>query len=456
MAPDPFFLYNAPVSQDPALSVLHLADFEDPRVGEQVLSLAAGQRERGHTVAVAGPLNRRLQERLRRLQVRWSVLPWPSAPDAPPPPEATAQLARLLTARPPDLLHAHGLTALQLAEPALRQTPRPPASLHPAGEPQAKSPLPAGSAPGGRAPALVTSLYHFPRRLPYLERRRFRRLLRSTLGEGAALLLSSQADRQALLALLGRRGEGAQVVYPAVPETALPSGVEVGQLRRRLGLTSHAAVVGYRTAFEDAEYEIFLDAAARVHAALPNVEFAFLGDGPRRAAAQARAHERGLSGASIFLGRPRSLAEALSALNLLVVLSDAEAAHLDALQALGYGLPLVAARAGVLEELLSQMPLAHLVPPGDPEALAAALFSALHLTPRPGGDDPVVTESGRTAGLEQLLVSRDFWDLDQPWERTAHRPPAAATLPAALLPFLPAAATDRVLAVYRKILPPPD
>ena len=444
-------------------------------MGEQVLALAAGQQERGLMVAGAGPLNRRLQERLRRLGARWSVLPWPTVPEAPPPPGAAQQLARLLAARPPDLLHAHGLTALQLAVQALRLTPassRPVAPELP-GEPPTKSPLPLGRGSGGRAvsplplgrgpggraggrPGLVASLYQFPRRLPLRERLSRRRLLGAVLGEGAALLLPSQADRQALIALVGRRGEGAEVVYPAVPETTRPSGVEVGQLRRRLGLTSHAAVVGYRTSFEDAEYEVFLAAAARVHAALPNVEFAFLGEGPRQAAAQARAHELGLSGATIFLGRPRSLGEALSALNALVVLSDAEAAHLDALQALGYGLPVIATRADVLAELLAGLPFTHLVPPGDPEALAGALLAALHLLPGTGGDEPVITESGRTAGLEQFLVSRDFWDLDQPWQRTAHQPAAAATTPEALLPFLPAAAAERVLAVYRRVLGRPD
>jgi glycosyltransferase involved in cell wall biosynthesis len=424
------------VPEDASLSLLHLADLEDPRVGEQVLALAAGQTALGHTVAVAGPLNRRLQERLRRLQerlrrleVRWSVLPWPDVAQAPPPAGAAPQLARLVVARPPDLIHAHGLTALQAATQAR------------------------GLVPGDSRPALIASLYQVPRRLPFRERRRWRRLLGPVLREDSALLLPSQADRQALIALVGRRGERAEVVYPAVPETARPSGVEVGQLRRRLGITSHAAVVGCRTSFDDAEYETFLRAAARVHAALPNVEFAFLGEGPRRPEAQARAHELGLTGATVFLGRPRSRAEALSALNALVVLSDADAAHLDALQALGYGLPVIAARAGVLAELLGSLPGTQLVPPDDPEALAAALLRALHLIPRAGAEDQIETESGRVAALDQFLVSTEFWDLDQPWQRTAHHPaPPASAFPEALRPFLPAAATERVLAVYRRVL----
>jgi glycosyltransferase involved in cell wall biosynthesis len=412
-----------------ALSILQLADLEDPRVGEQVLSLAAGLSALGHAVTVAGPLNKRLQERLRRLGVRWARLPWPEAAEAVPWRGTAQQLARLLEGRPPDLVHAHGAIALRLAATATSRLP------------------------AERRPALVTSLYRVPRHLSPLARWRRRRDLRPALGPGAAVLLSSQADKQALLALLGPAAERAEVVYPAVPETARPSGVEVGLVRRRLGLTAHAAVVGLRTSFQDAEYATLLRAAARVHETLPNVEFAFLGEGPRQAEAQRLAHELGLGGATVFLGRPRSMAEALGALNALALLSDAEGAPLEALQALGYGLPVIAAQVGALAELLEGMPRTQLVPTDDPQALTAALLAALHLIPAGEPAETVETESGRLAGLEQFLVSRRFWDLDRPWQRTA-APLAHAErdLPSALARFLPEAVTRQTLAVYRAVL----
>ena len=224
-------------------------------------------------------------------------------------------------------------------------------------------------------------------------------------------------------------------------------------LRRRLGLTGHAAVVGFRTAFQDEEYRTLLQAAAGVHDKLPNVEFAFLGEGPRLAAAQELAHQLGLSGATVFFGRPRSMSEALSALNALALVSDAEAAHLDALQALGQGLPVIAARVGTLAEVLEGMPRVQFVPPEEAEALAAALLAALHLIPAGEAYEQVETEPGRLAGLEQFLVSREFWDLDQPWQVTAHRPSRAGPAPpAALRRFLPEAVTERVLGIYRRVL----
>ena len=410
------------------LAILHLADLEDPRVSEQVLALAAGLVAQRHHVTIAGRLNRRLRERLARLQVRWTTLPWPEETDAPPERAAGQQLARLLAGRPPDVVHAHGLTALPLATAALAQLP------------------------AGLRPALIASLYSVPRQLPWLKRRRLHRVLLPAVGARAALLLVSRADQEALRPVLGEAVARTEVVYPAVPETSRPAGVEIGQLRRRMGLYGQAAVVGLRTSFEDAEYETLLQAAARVHGALPNVEFAVIGDGPRLAEAQELAHQLGLSGAAIFLGRPRSMNEAISALNALVVASDAEAAHLEALQALGYGMPVVAARVGALEELLGDMPRAHLVPPGDPEALAAALQQALHVLPVGEIMDQVETEPGRLAGLEQFLVSRAFWDLDQPWERTAHQPTRTQPASEALRRFLPEAVTDRVVSLYRRAL----
>jgi len=416
------------LSEPITLSILQLADLEDPRVGEQVLALAAGLTVQGQAVTIAGRLNKRLQERLRRLGVRWTLLPWPQRLGDFPSRATARQLSRQLATRPPDLIHAHGLTALRLATAAFRHLRAP-------------------------RPALVTSLYHVPRRLPWFERLRRRRELAPALAPGTALLLTSQADQQALLSLLGPRAARAEVLYPAVPETTRPSGVEIGQLRRRLGLTGHAAVVGFRTTFQDLEYRTLLQAAAHVHEEVPNVEFAFLGEGPRRPEAEAYAHQLGLSGAAVFLGRPRSMAEALSALNALALLRDAEAAHLDALQALGYGLPVVAAQVGALGELLAGLPRVHLVPPDDPEALAAALLDALHLIPTGQPSEQVETEPGRLAGLEQFLVSREFWDLDQPWQRTAHRPTRPdAALPASLRRFLPEAVTDQLLEVYRRAL----
>ncbi len=417
------------VPQQPGLSILQLADLEDPRLGESVLSLAAGLVALGQTVRVAGRLNQRLQERLRRLGIRWSLLPWPETSEPSAERLAAQQLARRLATLPTDLVHAHGLTAYRLAARALSHL----------------------SAP--RRPPLVTSLYDVPRHLSPLARRRIRRELRSTLGLGAALILSSQADKRALVTLVGSSGERAAVVYPALPDMAKPGGAETGLARRRLGLTSHAAVVGMRSSFEDSEYVTLLQAAARVHEALPNVEFVFLGTGPQEAEAQRLAHELGLSGATVFLGRPRSMAEAVSTLNTLALLDDAGGAHLEALQALGYGLPVIAGRVGALPELLEGMPGAQLVAVDDPEGLAVALLRALHLVPTERPEEAVETESGRLAGLEQFLVSRHFWDLDRPWQRTAAPLPRAADdLPPAMARFLPEAISRQTLALYCNVL----
>ncbi len=415
-------------SEAAPISVVQVADLEDGRVGDQVLVLAAGLVEKGQRVSVAGQMNKRLQERLRRLGVRWSVLPWPEEERGASLRTAVRQLARLLVTRPVDLLHVHGFTALRIAVEALRLL-------------------------ASDRPRLVASLYDLPQQMDRLQRRRLPQALRRAPVPGATVLVASQAEHEALVALVGSLAAGAQVVYPAVPDVSRPSGVEAGLLRRRLGLRGDAAVVGLRTAFQDTEYATLLQAAARVHEALPNVEFVLLGEGPRLPEAREYAHQLGLSGGTVFLGRPRSMGEAISVLNALALVSDADAAHLDALQALGYGLPVIAPQGGVLAELLAGVARVHLVPAEDPEALAGALQAVLHLVPAGEVGESVETESGRFAGLEQFLVSREFWDLDQPWQRTAHRPePHGAELEGPLRRFLPEAVAARVLGVYRTVL----
>ncbi len=410
-------------------SLLLLADFDDPQIGEQVLGQAEGLTDRGLAVTVVGSLTRREQDRLGRRLIRWARLELGSEPHEAVHRRAAEQLRRLLASRPFDVVHVHGYLPLTVAVAAG------------AGRP------PAGS------PRLVASLYSVPRPSSLWSRWRQRRSLRPLLLACTRILLSSHADREALAALAGPLTGRMEVLYPTVLPGGRPSGVETGLLRRRLGLSGHAAVIGLSTTFSDREYEVFLQAAGQVQADLPNVEFAFLGEGPLRAVAEQAAHQAGLGGACIFLGRPRSVIEALSVLNALVVLSDSGAAHLHALQALAFGMPVIAARVGALSELLEPVPLAHLLPPGDVAGLARSLAVALHTIPSQASLLDHENEAERVPSLEQFLVSRDYWDLDQPWTRGATRPVVRQTgLAKGLARYQPEVVLDHLLEIYSRVL----
>ncbi|HEX3434256.1 MAG TPA: glycosyltransferase family 4 protein [Solirubrobacteraceae bacterium] len=116
---------------------------------------------------------------------------------------------------------------------------------------------------------------------------------------------------------------------------------------------------------------------------MAGVRLVIAGDGPERAALQARARElRAPAGASAahasteavtFAGRvdEQELARLRAGASLAIVPSrSAETFGLAAAEAMAAGLPVVASRAGALGELLDERAL---VAPGDADALAAAI-----------------------------------------------------------------------------------
>ncbi|MFL6194051.1 MAG: glycosyltransferase family 4 protein [Thermoanaerobaculia bacterium] len=103
------------------------------------------------------------------------------------------------------------------------------------------------------------------------------------------------------------------------------------------------------------------------------------GDGEHRAALEARAAELGLGDAVVFLGscdaaRVRALLRGAAA---LVVPSIYEGMPLVVLEALEAGVPVVASRVSGIPEVVVDGEAGWLVPPEEPEALAAALEEVL-------------------------------------------------------------------------------
>jgi glycosyltransferase involved in cell wall biosynthesis len=101
------------------------------------------------------------------------------------------------------------------------------------------------------------------------------------------------------------------------------------------------------------------------------------GSGPLSSAVAARIDELALAGAVTITGRiPRGeLTSLFLQASAVVVPSEYEGFGLPALEAMNLGIPLIAADAGSLPEVVGDAGL--LVPPRDPEALAAAMISVL-------------------------------------------------------------------------------
>ena len=169
--------------------------------------------------------------------------------------------------------------------------------------------------------------------------------------------------------------------------TVVPNGVDLARfapgpadpaLGRALALDLAVPVVGYFGRLEHGKgVDVLLEAAARLHGRLP-ATFLFAGEGPLREALAARAASVGLS--VRFAGQRGDVPALLRLCAVVVLPSRQEAFGRVLIEAMASGVPVIATSVGGIPEVCVDGVTALLVPPEQPEALAAAI--ALTLTDR--------------------------------------------------------------------------
>ncbi|MGU3495157.1 glycosyltransferase [Xanthobacteraceae bacterium A53D] len=166
--------------------------------------------------------------------------------------------------------------------------------------------------------------------------------------------------------------------------------------RAALGLPPDVPVVGAAGRLEEVKgQDVLLRAMVRVIGHLPSAHLVLAGDGSKRAELEALAAELGLAGRVTFLGYRSDMETVFPAFDICVLPSRAEGLPLSVLEAQACGIPMVASDVGSVREGLAPG-TSRLVPPGDPEALGAAiadLFAALKAHPPANGPRAFVTEN---------------------------------------------------------------
>lgn len=123
-----------------------------------------------------------------------------------------------------------------------------------------------------------------------------------------------------------------------------------------------------------------LDAFARLQASHPEARLRIVGGGPELPRLRARARELGLGDRVTFLGEvpdDGAVRREYLAADLFCLPSLQEGFGIAYLEAMAAGLPVVATRAAAVPEVVPDGEVGLLVPPRDPEALAAALARLL-------------------------------------------------------------------------------
>ncbi|TVP44903.1 MAG: glycosyltransferase family 1 protein [Gemmatimonadales bacterium] len=210
----------------------------------------------------------------------------------------------------------------------------------------------------------------------WLQRRAYRKfdrvvavseVLASELGAGAL-------DRSRIVTIGNARSRPADLADPAAA-------------RHTLGAPADAFHVGWigRMSHEKAP-DLMLEALRILSEGgrVPTLHATMIGDGRERAALQARTGELGLGDRIRWPGGIAGAASLLRGFDVVAMSSRTEGTPIVALEAMITGVPLVATRVGGIPALAGEE-AALLVPPEDPEALAAAIES-VHAGPAAAGE----------------------------------------------------------------------
>jgi len=197
---------------------------------------------------------------------------------------------------------------------------------------------------------------------------RFLRLTRGWALRRASRVLSPSAYLRGIALGWGLEPERVSVLPNPSPE--IPPLSPRDELRAQLGLEGPTLVFAGRLGVQKA-LGVALDALA----AVPGVTLAIAGDGPERERLRRRARELGLDGRARFLG-------AVSRETVLRLFRAADASLLSSswenfphtvVEALAVGTPVIATAVGGVPEVVRDEENGLLVPPNDPDALAAAI-----------------------------------------------------------------------------------
>ncbi|MBI3030239.1 MAG: glycosyltransferase family 4 protein [Candidatus Rokubacteria bacterium] len=150
------------------------------------------------------------------------------------------------------------------------------------------------------------------------------------------------------------------------------------ELRRGLGLPAGVPVVGSVGRFVAYKgYAYLLEAARLVRQKIPEARWILVGDGELRGELEAQCRRLGLDGAVTFAGWRERVGDYLALFDLFVLPSLGEHFGRVLLEAMAMGKAVVATDAGGVPEIVRHGETGLLVPPADPEAMAAAVVSLL-------------------------------------------------------------------------------
>ena len=342
----------------------------------QLLSAAKELRARGHEVRIVsltplGPMG---------LQAREAGLPTESLemPRGFPDPRGLLRLARLVRAWRPDVIHSHMVHANLLARAVRLVAP---------------------------VPALVSTIHNV------YEGGRLRM--------AAYRLSNGLVDHMTIVSQAAYDRFVRERIVPARLLRLVPNGVDTArfraaapgvreEVRRSLGVGDEFMWLAVGRFEVAKDYPTMVRAFAIVRATEPRANLVLVGRGSLQTETEALVRELGVQGIH-FAGVRNDVPEVMSAADGYVMSSAWEGMPMVLLEAAAAGLPIVSTRVGGNHEVVLQEQTGLLVPPSDPDALAAAM---LRVTRLPDAERHQMGERGR----EHIRAHYDLTRVAERWE----------------------------------------
>lgn len=207
-------------------------------------------------------------------------------------------------------------------------------------------------------------------------RRPYHNLLDRTTAPFCRIVVSnSQAGRNMLMRKVGMAPEKVCVIPNGIPAAA-PMPRE--KAREMLGFSGEAILIGAAGNLRVPKgYHYLLPAFREVTLKYPDAKLLIAGEGPLKKELERFGRGMGLAGKIFFLGFLKELTPFYSGIDLFVMPSLWEGMPVALLEALSYGIPVVATRVSGIPEVVTDGAEGFLVEPANPQQIATRILELL-------------------------------------------------------------------------------
>lgn len=238
----------------------------------------------------------------------------------------------------------------------------------------------------------------------------YSRLERRNARSADRVFVTSRYAARAVVEAYGLDADRVRIAPEAVDEDVLRRATAAGE-EEPLPADRSPVILSVARQYRRKDTPTLLRAFGRVLAELPEARLRIVGDGPCLPASRRLARDLGLADAVTFTGALESTAELdgeYRRARVFCLPSRQEGFGIVFLEAMAYGLPIAAASAGAVPEVVRARHTALLVPPGDAVRLANALVRLLtdrSLATRLGSAGP-----DRARAFDWTSTARTFLD----------------------------------------------